>query len=103
MTDEPATNEGALADGLRLAIIMDDVRSRWIELAQYLPLRVQPIIERAPMPIPSLAVEFVSPFRDQDMQIIAGQHRLTCAWSIENRCLGWCGLRRSKLCLFRLA
>jgi hypothetical protein len=46
-------------------------------LTKNLPLRVQPIIERRPMPIASLAVEFIGPRRDQDMQIVAGGHRLT--------------------------
>jgi hypothetical protein len=60
------------------------------DLTKNLPLRIQPIIECIPVPIPPFAVELIGPLRDQNMRIIAGRHRLTCAWSSSrSRCLGW--------------
>ena len=42
------------------------------DLAENLALRVEPIIDRIPMPPASLTVELIGPFGDQDMQVIAG-------------------------------
>ena len=73
------------------------------DLTENLSLRIEPIIERTPMPIAPLRVELIGPLRDQDMQVIAGRNRLTRACGSGSRCLGWCARRRSWLCLFCLA
>jgi hypothetical protein len=44
-------------------------------LAENLPLRIEPIIERRSTPVPSLTVELIGPLCDQDVQVIAGRQR----------------------------
>jgi hypothetical protein len=45
------------------------------DLAENLPLCIEPIIERRSTPVPSLTVELIGPFCDQDVQVIAGRQR----------------------------
>ena len=45
------------------------------DLAENLPFRIEPIIERRSTPVPSLTVELMGPLCDQDVQVIAGRQR----------------------------
>jgi hypothetical protein len=45
------------------------------DLTENLPLRLEPIVERRSIPVPSLTVELIGPFCDQDVQVIAGRQR----------------------------
>lgn len=42
------------------------------DLTKNLPFRLEPIVECRFMPIAPLTVEFIGPFGDQDVQVIAG-------------------------------
>lgn len=45
------------------------------DLAEDLPLRNEPIIERRSIPIPPLTVELIGPFCDQGLEVIAAGWR----------------------------
>jgi hypothetical protein len=45
------------------------------DLTENLPFRILPIVERRSIPVSSLTVELIGPFRDQAREVIAGRQR----------------------------